>query len=138
MLIRLNIEMSMAELLGKVVKNATQHRTTLATTSDFSQPEAGIDLDDHQWLGSAKSIPMPKAPFSCHLSGDDDKRGQTRGLGGRTAAGMGTTAPAVRRRSGQTPQGGEGEGEGMRGRDSERGRGYEGDWAIRDVYGNRV
>ncbi len=72
MLIKLNIEMSMAELLGKVVKSSNQHRAALATTT-VSQPQVGIDLGDRQWLGSAKNILLPQAPFDCHIPGGDGR-----------------------------------------------------------------
>ena len=137
MLIKLNIEMSMAELLGKVVKASTRHRATLLTTTAVAQPRVGVDLGDHQWLGSAKSIFMPRAPCSCHISGNDGTGGQTHGLDGTTAAGTATPAPATSRRSGQATRDGEGEGSGMRGGDQERGWHYEGDWAIRDAFGSR-
>jgi len=122
MLIKLNIEMSMAELLGKVVKDSTKHRATLLATTAVSHPPSrvGVDLGDHQWLGSARSLLMPRTPCSCHILGGDGMGGQIHWLdGGTTAVGTVTPTLATSRRSGKATQ----EGENL-----ERGWEYEGGW----------
>ncbi|KAK4125736.1 hypothetical protein N657DRAFT_688424 [Parathielavia appendiculata] len=59
-LTKLNIEMNMAELLGKVVKKSTEQRASVSLPlADVCQPQLGIDTFDRQWLGSAKNVIVP-------------------------------------------------------------------------------
>ncbi|KAJ4289407.1 hypothetical protein N0V88_006887 [Collariella sp. IMI 366227] len=74
-LTKLNIEMNMAELLGKVVKRSNELRSSMPST-DVWQPRLGpMDVFDHEWLGSAKDFIMPRG-------GDTHNTGGGAGGGG--------------------------------------------------------
>jgi hypothetical protein len=60
-LAKLNIEMNMAELLGKLVKRSTQARGNELPSTDIWTPHLGIRAFDREWLGSAKDLIMPSA-----------------------------------------------------------------------------
>lgn len=57
-LAKLNIEMNMAEMLGKVVKRSNERNTSLPTP-EIWRPYLGMGAFDREWLGSAKNIVMP-------------------------------------------------------------------------------
>ncbi|KAL2165614.1 hypothetical protein VTG60DRAFT_4252 [Thermothelomyces hinnuleus] len=59
-LAKLNIEMNMVEMLGKVVKQSNKRNTSLPTP-DIWQPYLGTDrgVFDREWVGSAKDSIMP-------------------------------------------------------------------------------
>ncbi|KAL2164865.1 hypothetical protein VTH06DRAFT_161 [Thermothelomyces fergusii] len=59
-LAKLNIEMSMADMLGKVAKQSSKRIASLAAP-DIWQPYLGTEPDvfDREWLGSAKDLAMP-------------------------------------------------------------------------------
>jgi trafficking protein particle complex subunit 12 len=70
-LTKLNIEMNMAELLGKVVKTSTQSRNNEPPSTDIWRPHLGIRDFDREWLGSAKDLIMPSAGRGAGGGGGD-------------------------------------------------------------------
>ena len=109
-LTKLNIEMNLASLLGKVVKRSTQQRRAVPYSLDTPMPwqprppSLGVDLvpdalrgGESQWLGSAKDLMMPPAPppskASCPGRGGGqmgEGRSADASFGGSTAVGTGT------------------------------------------------
>ncbi|KAK4145943.1 uncharacterized protein C8A04DRAFT_10092 [Dichotomopilus funicola] len=57
-LVKLNIEMNMAELIAKVVRRSQDQRSTLPST-DIWRPYIGMGAFDREWLGSAKDFMIP-------------------------------------------------------------------------------
>lgn len=61
-LTKLNIEMNMADLLGKIVKKSKEHRMSI-DVSDVHRPHLGVGpvVFDREWLGSAKDFTISSA-----------------------------------------------------------------------------
>ena len=59
-LTKLNIEMNMADLLGKIVKKSKERRMSI-DVSDVHRPHLGVGpvVFDREWLGSAKDFIIP-------------------------------------------------------------------------------
>jgi hypothetical protein len=81
-LAKLNIEMNMAELLGKVVTRSAEQRSASLPSVDVWHPQLGIDVFDREWLGSAKDFIMPSGGGG----GDSEARN---GVGGGRGGGGG-------------------------------------------------
>lgn len=74
-LVKLNIEMNMAELIRKVVRRSQDQRSTLPST-DIWRPYIGIGAFDREWLGSAKDFMLPSGGELGGGSGNGKAPGQ--------------------------------------------------------------